>query len=346
LATGCVFIHSGCLREDKYFTGQIFLEIDMSRPTYNDICQTQARLAPYLLRTPLIHSPQLSARSGADVWLKCECFAEIGSFKARGALACVLQLSPAQLAQGLICASTGNHGAAMAWAARQVQASCTVVAPVDTPEIKRNNMINAGARLVLEGTDWGDSCQIAREIAAREGLLYLEDGEDPWIMAGAGTVGLEIVQDLPSVQALVVPVGGGNFIAGCAIATKTANATPLQIIGVQSEAAPAVTESMRQGQIVQMPTTTFAGGMATTAPVPVAFAIMQQLIDDMLLVSEQELLQSIGHLVRAHGIVVEGAGAAALAALLRYAPRFAGQRVALVLSGRNLDVESLRRALG
>lgn len=317
-------------------------------PTYDDIYQTQSRLARYLLRTPLIHSPPLSARSGADIWLKCECFAEIGSFKARGALACVLQLSPAQLAQGLICASTGNHGAAMAWAARQVQGRCTVVAPVGTPEIKCNNMRNAGAHLVLAGADWGESCQIARDLAAREGLLYLEDGEDPWIMAGAGTVGLEISQDLPTTQAILIPVGGGNLIAGCAIATKMAQPAPnsLQIIGVQSDAAPAVTESMRQKRIVQMPTTTFAGGMATTAPVPMAFAVMQDLVDDMLLVSEQALLEAIGHLVRAHGILVEGAGAAPVAALLGNAPRFAGQTVALVLSGRNLDVASLRTALG
>ena len=317
-------------------------------PTYDDICQTQALLMRYLLRTPLIHSPPLSALSGADVWLKCECFAEIGSFKARGALACVLQLSSAQIAQGLICASTGNHGAAMAWAARQVKGKCTVVAPVATPEIKCNNMRNAGARLILAGADWGDSCQIARELAMREGLLYLEDGEDPWIMAGAGTVGLEITQDLPATQAILIPVGGGNLIAGCALATKTAHPAPnpIQIIGVQSDAAPAVTESMRQKRIVQRPTTTFAGGMATTAPVPMAFAVMQHLVDDMLLVSEQTLLEAIGHLVRAHGIVVEGAGAAALAALLHNAPRFAGQTVALVLSGRNLDVTSLRMALG
>ena len=317
-------------------------------PTYDDICQTQALLTRYLLRTPLIHSPPLSALSGADVWLKCECFAEIGSFKARGALACVLQLSPAQIAQGLICASTGNHGAAMAWAARQVQGRCTVVAPVGTPEIKCNNMRNAGAHLVLAGADWGESCQIARALAAREGLLYLEDGEDPWIMAGAGTVGLEIIQDLPTAQAILIPVGGGNLIAGCALATKTAQPapTPIQIIGVQSDAAPAVTESMRQKRIVQRPTTTFAGGMATTAPVPMAFALMQHLVDDMVLVSEQELLQAIGQLVQTHGIVVEGAGAAPVAALLRYAPRFAGQTVALVLSGRNLDVASLRTALG
>lgn len=318
----------------------------MNRPSYADIVQTQTLLGRYLLRTPLIHSPALSALSGAEVWLKCECFAEIGSFKARGALAGVLQLRPDQLAQGLICASTGNHGAAMAWAARQVGGSCTVVAPVDTPEIKRNNMRNAGARLVIEGADWGDSCQIARKLAAQEGLLYLEDGEEPWIMAGAGTVGLEIRQDLPHLQALLVPVGGGNFIAGCAIAAKTANSTPPQIIGVQSTAAPAVTESMRQQQIVTRPTTTFAGGIATTAPVPAAFAVMQELVDEMLLVSEEELFQAIGQLVRTHGILVEGAGAAPIAALLRYAPRLAGQTVALVLSGRNLDVASLRAALG
>jgi len=318
----------------------------MNKPTYNDICQTQARLSRYLLRTPLIHSPQLSALSGADVWLKCECFAEIGSFKARGALACMLQLSPAQIGQGLICASTGNHGAAMAWAAQRVQGACTVVAPVGTPEIKLNNMLNAGASVVIEGTDWGDSCHIARGLAVRERLLYLEDGEDPWIMAGAGTVGLEIRQGLPETHAILVPVGGGNLIAGCAIAAKNASTTPVQIIGVQSEAAPAVTESMRQKRMVHRPTTTFAGGMATTEPVPMAFAVMQELVDDMVLVSEQELLHAIGHLVRAHGIVVEGAGAAALAAVLRYAPRFVGQTVVLVLSGRNLDVESLRTALG
>jgi threonine dehydratase len=322
----------------------------MNIPTHDDICQMQVLLSRDLLRTPLIHSPQLSALSGADIWLKCECFAEIGSFKARGALACVSQLSRAQLAQGLICASTGNHGAAMAWAAHRMNGICTVVAPVDTPEIKRNNMRNAGARVVIEGGDWGDSCKIARDLAAREGLLYLEDGEDPWIMAGAGTVGLEIMQELPATQAILVPVGGGNLIAGCAIAAKAASAktasAPVQIIGVQSEAAPAVTESMRQKRIVHLPTTSFAGGMATTAPVPMAFAVMQELVDEMLLVSEQELIQSIGHLVRAHGIVVEGAGAAALAAALRYAPRFAGQTVALVLSGRNLDVGSLRAAIG
>lgn len=317
----------------------------MNRPSYHDICQIHDLLSHYLVRTPLIHSPQLSDMSGADVWLKCECFAEIGSFKARGALACALQLSSSELERGLICASTGNHGAAMAWAAQQVDGKCIVVAPVDTPEIKLNNMLNAGASLVIEGADWGESCQVARELAARDGLLYLEDGENLRIMAGAGTVGLEIVQDLPATQVIIVPVGGGNFIAGCAIAIKSESKTPRQIIGVQSEAAPAVTESMRQQSLVQMPTTTFAGGIATSGPVPMAFAVMQELVDDMLLVSERELLHAIGLLLRTHGIVVEGAGAATLAAVLRYSERFDGQSVVLVLSGRNEDVAQLRAAL-
>jgi threonine dehydratase len=317
----------------------------MKYPTYDDICQAQALLSRYLLRTPLIHSPIFSKLSGAEVWLKCECFSEIGSFKARGALACVLQLSDSQIKQGIICASTGNHGAAMAWAARQMHGTCTVVAPVGTPEIKHNNMLNAGAHVMIEGVDWGDSCKIAREIAVREGLLYLEDGEDPWIMAGAGTVGLEIIQDLPETQNILVPVGGGNFIAGTAIAAKTESKSPLSIIGAQSEAAPAVTESLRQKRIVQLPANTFAGGIATTEPVPIAFEVMQHWVDDMLLVSEKEIYAAIGLLLRHHGILVEGAGAAPLATLLRYAPRFVGQTVVLALSARNLDVASLKIAV-
>jgi threonine dehydratase len=164
-------------------------------------------------------------------------------------------------------------------------------------------------------------------------------------MAGAGTVALEILEDLPDAQALVIPVGGGNLIAGCAIAAGCVNATAPRLIGVQSEAAPAATMSMRAGVITRMPTTTFAGGIATTEPVPMAFEVMQQHVDDMLLVSEDEMYRAIGQLVRTHAIVTEGAGAAPLAALMRYAAQFAGQRVVLVLTGRNLDPASLQRAL-
>lgn len=313
--------------------------------TPHDVLSAQTLIANYLVRTPLIHSAPLSALVGADVWLKCECFAEIGSFKARGALNCLLHLSDTQRAQGLICASTGNHGAAMAWAATTIGAHCTVVVPHGTPDIKMQNMQNAGARVIVDGGDWGESCVIARHIAARDQLLYLEDGEDPFIMAGAGTVALEVTQQLPHVTDMLIPVGGGNFVAGCAIATKAHAYPQLRLYGVQSDAAPAVTESMRCGQIVQRPTTSFAGGIATTSPVPEAFAIMQRYVDDMLLVPEASLYTAIGMLVRMHGFVVEGAGAAPVAALLQNADHFRGRTVVLVLSGRNLDAASLQCAL-
>ncbi len=319
--------------------------MNMQPPSCANIAEAGAIVRQHLTRTPLIHSPALSAASGADVWLKCECLSVIGSFKARGALMGVHKLDAAQRARGLICATTGNHGAAMAWAARRFGAQCAVVSPVDTPEIKVNNMIGAGARLILDGADWSDCCRIARDIAVREGMHYLEDGEDPWIMAGAGSVALEILEELPDAQALLVPVGGGNLIAGCALAAACVSASPPQLIGVQSEAAPAATLSMRAGVIQRAPTRTFAGGIATTEPVPMAFEVMRAHVADMLLVSEAELFGAIGQLVRAHAIVAEGAGAAPVAALLRYAAQFHGKRVVLVLSGRNLDPASLQKAL-
>ena len=313
-------------------------------PIPDQVREAQRMITGRLPPTPLIHAPGLSAQTGADVWLKCECFAPIGSFKARGALMGVLRLSPAQLGRGLICASTGNHGAAMAWAATQVGARCIVVVPGNTPDIKRRNMRAAGGEVITDGGDWGESCQIARAMAERDGLLYLEDGEDPWIMAGAGTVALEIFDQRPTIDTLVVPVGGGNLIAGCGIAAKDGGRA-ITLIGVQSEAAPAVTESFRLGHIVHRPTTSFAGGVATTEPVPMAFEVMKRLVDDMLLVSEDELMGAIGRLIDEHAIIVEGAGAAPIAALLRYPERFAGRKVALVLSARNLERERVVAAL-
>ncbi len=317
----------------------------MNLATVADVVAAQTLLADRLAPTPLIFSPALSAASGATVWLKCECFAAVGSFKTRGALNCLLRLDAATLARGLICASTGNHGAAMAWAATSLGAHCTVVVPHNTPTIKLTNMRNAGATVIIDGGDWGESCTIARQMAADTGWLYLEDGADPYIMAGAGTVALDVLAQLPHVDDLLIPVGGGNFIAGCALASKAYQHPQLRLLGVQSEAAPAVTESMRLGQMVHRPTTSFAGGIATTTPVPEAFAIMQRYVDDMLLVSEAELRAAVALLVTQHAMIVEGAGAATVAALLRYREQFAGRTVVLVLSGRNLDVSELLQAI-
>ena len=298
----------------------------------------------HLPRTPLLRSPALSRMAGCEVFLKLECLAPIGSFKGRGAIVRIAQLTADEKVRGVITASTGNHGGAVAWAAQKMNIVATVVLPVGVPDIKRDAIADAGARIIVAGQNWNESCVVARQHAAQDGLLYLEDGEDPAIMAGAGTVALDVLDECPEAEALLIPVGGGNLIAGCALAAKSVKPT-VRIVGVQSEAAPGVYQSWQRGAVVTVECQTFAGGIATTGPVETAFRLMQQTVDEMLLVSEAELLRGIALLAQAHALIAEGAGAAPLAALLRYRAQFAGRRVVLLVSGRNLDVGTLAKAL-
>jgi threonine dehydratase len=174
-------------------------------------------------------------------------------------------------------------------------------------------------------------------------MLYLEDGEDRAIMAGAGTVALEVMEDAPDTDVLIVPVGGGNFIAGCAIAAKVVR-PDVRVVGMQSEAAPGVYQLWQRGAVVMAECNTFAGGMVTTGPIEMAFAVMREKVDAMYLVGEDELLRGIALLAKQHALIGEGAAAAPLAALLRYRRDFAGKRVVLLVSSRNLDVDTLSRA--
>ena len=316
----------------------------MPPPTYHDIVDARVVVDAHLPRTPLLHSPALSRMLECEVYLKLESLAPIGSFKARGAINRIARLTPAEKQRGVITASTGNHGGAVAWAAQKMGTAAVVVLPHGVPDIKRQAIADAGARIIVEGANWNESCVAARRVAARESMLYLEDGEDPVIMAGAGTVALDILDELPEFDVLVVPVGGGNFIAGCAIAVK-AKRPSARVVGVQSEAAPAVWQSWQRGEIVSADSRTFAGGIATTAPVAMAFAVMRQTVAGMYLVSEDELMRGIALIAKHHAFIVEGAAAAPLAAVQRYPADFKGQRVVLVVSGRNLDMATLARAL-
>jgi threonine dehydratase len=316
----------------------------MNAPTLQDIQAARPVVDAHLPRTPLLHSAPLSRMTGCDVWLKLESLAPIGSFKGRGAINRIARLTPEEKSRGVITASTGNHGGAVAWAAHKTGAAATVVLPRGVPDIKRQTIEDAGAHIMVDGANWNESCAVARQIARERGMLYLEDGEDPTIMAGAGTVALEILDDLPEVDVIVVPVGGGNFIAGCGIAVKGVKPS-VRLVGVQSEAAPGVFQSWQAGRVVSAECHTFAGGMATTGPVEMAFDVMRKTVDGMYLVSEEELLRGIGLTAKHHAFIVEGAAAAPLAALLRYRDDFAGKRVALVVSGRNLDTATLSRAI-
>ncbi|MBI5880434.1 MAG: pyridoxal-phosphate dependent enzyme [Chloroflexi bacterium] len=316
----------------------------MNLPVFEDVARAQTVVDAYRLRTPLWPSPALGRLTGCDVWLKLECLAPIGSFKGRGAINRVAAMTDAEKPRGVITASTGNHGGAVAWAAKQCGVAATVVLPVGVPEIKWQTIEDAGARIIIEGANWNASCAVARSMAQANGMLYLEDGEDPAIMAGAGTVAYEILNEKPEIEVMVVPVGGGNFIAGCGIAARGLKPS-IRLVGVQSEAALGVWQSWQEGRVVSAPCETFAGGIATTGPVEAAFGVMQKTVDTIKLVSEDELMHGIALIAKHHALIVEGAAAAPLAALLRYPTEFAGRRVALVLSGRNLDAGTLGKAL-
>jgi threonine dehydratase len=313
-------------------------------PTLQDVCDARALIDAHLPITPLFHSAPLSRLAGCDVWLKMESLAPIGSFKGRGAINRIARLSPEEKLRGVITASTGNHGGAVAWAAQKAGAPATVVLPVGVPDIKRQTIEDAGAHILVEGANWNESCVAARRVAAERGMLYLEDGDDPAIMAGAGTVALEILEQQPDTDTIIVPVGGGNFIAGCGIAIKGVKPS-VRLIGVQSEAAPGVWKSWQAGHLQSADCHTFAGGIATTGPVEMAFRVMRETVDGIYLVNEEELLRGIGLIAKHHAFIVEGAAAAPLAALLRFRDDFAGKHVVLVISGRNLDTATLGKAL-
>ena len=313
-------------------------------PTLQDVCDARTLVDTHLPLTPLLHSAPLSRLAGCDVWLKMESLSPIGSFKGRGAINRIARLSKEEKSRGVITASTGNHGGAVAWAAQKAGASATVVLPVGVPDIKWQTIEDAGAHILVEGANWNESCVVARQIAAERGMLYLEDGEDPAIMAGAGTVALEILEQQPDTDTIIVPVGGGNFIAGCGIVIKGVKPS-VRLVGVQSEAAPGVWKSWQAGDVQSADCHTFAGGIATTGPVEMAFRVMRETVDGIYLVNEEELLRGIGLIAKYHAFIVEGAAAAPLAALLRFRGDFAGKCVALVISGRNLDTATLVKAL-
>jgi threonine dehydratase len=219
-----------------------------------------------------------------------------------------------------------------------------IVVPEGTSSIKLDRIHWFGGDLRIQGEDLSESARFARGLAETEGLCYVEDGEDPALMAGAATVGWEILEDLPTTDVIVCPVGGGNLIAGMALVAKRLN-PEIQIIGVQSDAAPSVQRSFELGRLVEMGCATMAGGLATTFPGGLAFAAIRQLVDDIVLVSEDDLRRHIRESLRSRAVLIEGAAAASFAALERYGWRWAGRTVVLVQTGANLSLAELEGVL-
>ncbi|MGH2530977.1 MAG: threonine ammonia-lyase [Thermomicrobiales bacterium] len=300
-----------------------------------DVYQARNVVRHYLPPTPLFAAPGLSRRTGADVHIKYENMSPIRSFKARGPVYCLSRLPADQ--PGVACASTGNHGQGMALAARWFGKRAVVVVPHGTNERKMAAILHFGADLRIDGQHLEESVAIARRIAAEEHLVYVEDGEHPDVMVGCATLALDLIEQLPDVDALLVPVGGGNLIAACGLVVKALR-PDAKLVGVQSEAAPAVYESWKQGASVHLDQcATFAGGIATSYPCHFTFPYIRSYVDEMALVSDDALIEAARVMLEETGHLPEGAGAGGLAALLADPARFAGQMVVLLLTGSNFE---------
>jgi threonine dehydratase len=312
--------------------------------TLVDVYRARQIVRRYLPVTPLLPSPGLGRASGGEVWVKYENLSPIRSFKARGALYCLSRLSPDSA--GVVCASTGNHGQGVALAARTFDRRAVVVVPGGTIEKKIDAIRGFGAVLRILGRNLAESVAIAQEIAKEEDLVYLEDGEHPDILAGCATLALEVLEQQPELDTLVVPVGGGNLIASCALVVKSIR-PDVTLVGVQSEAAPAVYESWRLGSPTPVDRCdTFAGGLATSYPCRLAFPFIQSGVDDLVLVSDAAIADAAVAMLAATGHLPEGAGAAGLAALQTYPSRFANRKTVLILTGGNFEPAIWERLRG
>ena len=301
----------------------------------NDIEQAAQRLQGHLLNTPCVESRTLSQMTGAQIFLKFENLQYTASFKERGACNKLAQLSEAERRRGVIAMSAGNHAQGLAYHAQRLGVRAVIVMPRFTPGVKIERTRGFGAEVVLHGETLDESRTHALALAESQGLVFVHPYDDAAIVAGQGTVGLEMLQARPDLDTLVIAVGGGGLIAGMAIAAKAIK-PDIEIVGVQAARFPATFNAFKGTHHLQG-TNTIAEGIAVGTPGVIPQAIMARLVDDMLLVEDGDIEQAVLMLLEIEKTLVEGAGAAGLAALLKHPDRFAGKKVGLVLSGGNIE---------
>ena len=308
--------------------------------SFQDILQAQKNIAFYANLTPLTQSKFLSELCRGNVFLKWESEQLTRSFKIRGVMNMLLSLSAEEKAKGVITASAGNHGQAVAYGAQKLGFHAEIVVPTYTPKVKLEGIRKWGATLLLYGDTYGEAEKKAKELAVKEGRLYISPYNDERIVAGHGTIGLEILKNLPEVDVIIVPVGGGGLIGGIAIAVKTQKPT-VRIIGIQSTASPVMYESLKAGKIVpphRHERYTIAEGLVGAVERDsITFTIAQQYVDEVTLVREETIRQAVYLLWKNEKKVVEGSGAAGPAFLMENKDAFTEQTVAVVISGGNID---------
>ena len=311
--------------------------------TFADVVEAADRIADYVVRTPALAAPSLSEITGADVVLKLETRQRTSSFKDRGAANKLLHLSAAERACGVIAMSAGNHAQAVAYQATRLGIPATIVMPETTPFTKVRRTQQFGARTVLAGETLAEAAIRAHDLARDEGLTLVHPYDDPYVVAGQGTLGLELLHDVPDLDVLLVPIGGGGLISGTAIAAKTLKPS-IEIVGVQTQLYPSYYQ-IANGRPLVHGGQTVAEGIAVKSIGDVPLAIARELVDDVVLVSEQSIERAILLFLEEEKLVAEGAGAIALGALLDAAERYRGRRVGLVVCGGNIDMGLLANVI-
>ena len=312
-------------------------------PTIDDIRAAAERIEGAIVHTPMLMSRTLSERIGAEVWLKFENLQFTSAYKERGALNKLLQLTDEERARGVITASAGNHAQAVAYHARRLGIPATIVMPATTPTVKVSQTEGHGARVILEGDMFDDAYARARELELEQGLVFVHPFDDPMVIAGQGTLALEMLEVAPDLDTFCIPIGGGGLMSGIAIAARALK-PDITLYGAEAELYPSMKCAI-EGCALPIGGDTLAEGIAVKRPGDLTSAILKDLVDEILLVAERDLEHAVALLVTVEKSVVEGAGAAGLGAMLAQPERFAGRKVATVLCGGNIDTHLLANVL-
>jgi threonine dehydratase len=314
--------------------------------TLDDVRAARARIQDQIYFSPCARSETLSRLTGCNAWLKLENLQMTGAYKERGALAKLLSLSAEERGRGLVAASAGNHAQAVAYHAGRLGVPATIVMPEGTPLLKVANTRSHGARVVIAGSNFDEAYAEARRIEAAEKLTFVHPFDDEAVIAGQGTVGLEILEQVPDLDAVMVPVGGGGLVSGIAAVVKALR-RPARVVGVQTEVLPSMLASLEEGHLVTVESgTTLADGIAVKRPGELTFEHVRKYVDEIVTVSEEEIASAILYLLEREKTVVEGAGAVGVAALMQHKIRgLDGRRVVTIVSGGNIDVNLVARVI-
>jgi threonine dehydratase len=318
--------------------------VELKEPEFTDVLDAARQIRPYLQPTPLRRYPSLDRVVGTEVYVKHENHNPTGAFKVRGGVNLVSRLSEDERRRGVIAASTGNHGQSVAYGARLFGVPAIICAPATANPVKVEAMQDLGAEVVLEGERYDDSRLHAEKLAREHGYRYIHSGDEPLLIAGVGTHTLEILEEQPHVDTVIVPVGGGSGVAGAAIAAKAINPS-IRVIAVQSDAAQSAYLTWKSGERRESPNRTRAEGLSTAAPFELPQRIMRRLLDDFVLVSDDEIDAANAVMIEKTRTLVEAAGAAALAGALKLRDSLRGHTVALICSGGNISPAQLKALL-